>query len=152
MYKSIMNKSKLRAQISGLEENWVLVRCLALQKFLTIYAVDLYMIWHFMSFPIWLLMKFSDRFLMCQEPGSVEFNIVSAVIVSKRKSIWDFFLYKKIVFSLKIFFCRYFKIILTCRYHKYWLLDDGNKSESGHVLTVFVIFLEYLQIKFTHKK
>ena len=98
MYKSIMNKSKLRAQISGLEENWVLVRCLALQKFLTIYAVDLYMIWHLMSFPIWLLMKFSDRFLMCQEPGSVEFNIVSAVIVSKRKSIWDFF-YKKIVFS-----------------------------------------------------
>ena len=47
MYKSIMNKSKLRAQISGLEENWVLVRCLALQKFLTIYAVDLYIIWHF---------------------------------------------------------------------------------------------------------
>ena len=56
-----------------------------------------------------------------------------------------FFFYKKIVFSLKSFFCRYFKIILTCRYHKYWLLDDGNKSESGHVLTVFVIFLEYLQ-------
>ena len=96
--------------------------------------------------PIWLLMKFYDRFLMCQEPGSVEFNIVSAVIVSKRKSIWDFFCTKKnSFFPQELFFCRYFKIILTCRYHKYWLLDDGNKSESRHVLTVFVIFLEYLQ-------